>query len=941
VLIRQLSVLWGKSAERAGGRTHLLLGHMLDTAMVAEQMWLHYMSPSVKEMLARVAGGGDEAGLRLFMWLCGVHDWGKATPAFQSQNAAGAAAVRASGLGWDEAELRRSAFWRHDKAGAVLARKQLVGWDRSQVGWVWPLIGGHHGEFPGVGELNLTTKPSLNRAQGNWPDSPWPEVQRAVVELFTRACGFEGLDCVQPELVPSKAQQLALSGLIVMADWIASNSGENRFTGLDDLGGISVRACRERAERVWRELGLRGGWGANPVPMGDPVRGRFGDRSRASQRLLVDVVREMQAPGLVIVEAPMGEGKTKAALAAVEVLAARFGLDGLYVGMPTQATSDPMFGIVHSWAGKAFSVEVAAQTVLLHGKRRFNRLWDKLTKVFGPAPDVAFAGVDEYGEPVGAFGSWDGCCEAERRAPAEWFLGPKRGLLAGLVVGTVDQLLYAATRTRHVMLRFAGLAGKVVLVDEVHAADVYMRQFLGEALYWLGQARVPVVLLSATLPPKQRRELVKEYLAGARADPHFEPAGLPEPEGYPSVTAAWVDPDAGTEGYLVRHCAPWRAPYPVAVRLLEDAGSEPEAVVDLVADKLSDGGVALVIHNTVDRAQYTYARLKERFGADVVLLHGRLDVEDRADRTERCVNELGDSAEYERPGRRIVVATQVAEQSFDIDADLLVTDIAPVDLLLQRIGRLHRHERPERPAGLREPLVVVTGMERAAAGPRLEGGAVAVYGRARLVRTAALVAEADGGSWVLPGQIPELVAAVYGDDPAVPSAWLADAREADAAWSAEQSKRKAKAERFRLAGRDDRAKPTLGGLHYARTGVRDDEEFDAVVRDGKPTVEVVLVRRRENGGYSALGGTALGANGEVPFGQQDVLDAVVGATVRLPARLTEAARRELVPLPGWAADPWLRYARALALAPDGYAVLGDHRVSYDPDLGLVVDGGQP
>ena len=914
---------------------------MLDTAMVAEQMWLHYVSPSFREVVARVAGGGDEAGLRLFMWLCGVHDWGKATPAFQSQHAAAARAVRAAGLVWDEAELKRSAFWRHDKAGAVLARRLLTGWDASHYGWVWPLIGGHHGEFPGLGELNLAKRPSVDRAQGNWRGSPWPEVQRAVVELFTRVCGFEGLDCVQPEQVPSKAQQLALSGLIVMADWIASNSSENRFTGLDDLDGISVRVCRERAARGWRELGLRGGWGSIPVPAGDLVQERFGDRSRASQRLLVDVVREMSAPGLVIVEAPMGEGKTKAALAAVEVLAARFGLDGLYVGMPTQATSDPMFEIVHGWAEDAFGPEVAAQTALLHGKRRFNRLWAELTRGLGPAPDAAFAGVDEYGEPVGAFGSEDGCCEVERRAPAEWFLGSKRGLLSGLVVGTVDQLLYAATRTRHVMLRFAGLAGKVVLVDEVHAADVYMQQFLREALYWLGQARVPVVLLSATLPPRQRRELVKEYLAGARADPHFDPADLPEPEGYPSVTAAWVDPDAGAERYLVRRCTPWRDPYPVAVHLLEDAGREPKAVVDLVADKLSDGGVALVIHNTVDRAQYTYARLQERFGADVVLLHGRLDVADRADRTEKCVNELGSRAGCERPRRRIVVATQVAEQSFDIDADLLVTDIAPIDLLLQRIGRLHRHERPERPAGLREPLVVVTAMERAGDGPRLEGGSAAIYGRARLVRTAALVAEVDGGSWILPEQIPELVASVYGEDPVVPPGWLAGAREADTAWSLDQSERKAKAERFRLAGRDDRAKPTLGGLHYARTGVRDDEEFDAVVRDGKPTVEVVLVRRRANGGYSALGGAALGANGEIPFGQQDVLDAVVGATVRLPAKLTAAAQGELVPLPGWSSDPWLRYARALVLAPDGYAALGGHHVSYDLDLGLVVDDGKP
>ncbi len=107
------------------------------------------------------------------------------------------------------------------------------------------------------------------------------------------------------------------------------------------------------------------------------------------------------------------------------------------------------------------------------------------------------------------------CGESERRAPAEWFLGPKRGLLTPFVVGTIDQLLFAATRTKHVMLRTAGLLGKVVVLDEVHAADVYMSQFLKEGLWWLARASVPVVLLSATLPPNQRREPVSAYLSGA------------------------------------------------------------------------------------------------------------------------------------------------------------------------------------------------------------------------------------------------------------------------------------------------------------------------------------------------------------------------------------------------------------------------------------------
>lgn len=931
-VVRQVGVLWGKSAERAGGRMHLLLAHMLDTAMVAERMWLHFLAPRTRVLIDGVAGGD---GMRLFMWLCGVHDWGKATPAFQSQHKELAAVVRAAGLEWDERRLRALKFWRHDHAGAVLTR-DMVGsvWSAPHVAWVWPLLGGHHGRIPSKG--SLTVREARGESQGLWPGSPWPQAQRAVLAVFTRALGYDEPSSVQPVVQPSKADQLAVAGLVIMADWIASN--EAHFAGIDDLSEVSVASSRKRAEEAWAALGLRGGWGEIAVPQFDPVSSRFGDAPRASQRALIETVRAMSAPGLVFVEAPMGEGKTKAALAAAEILAARFGCGGLFIGMPTQATSDPMYSAVRRWAVAAFGEDVAEQVVLLHGKRMFNPEWKRLAKRVGSKPDAPYGGVDEFGEPAGAFYDEDPCCGAERFAPAEWFLGPKRGLLAGLTVGTIDQLLYAATRTKHVMLRFAGLAGKVVVLDEVHAADVYMQQFLVEALFLLGQVGAPVLLLSATLAPAQRRVLADAYLQGALNKVRFT-AELPKPEGYPSITAVWVDPVTDKPRSSVRGCSPWRAPFDVKVELLPDTGREPAKVVGLLKERLAGGGVALAIHNTVERAQYTFRELKMMFGDDVELLHGRLDVADRADRTGRSVSLLGPpNDQHPRPARRIIVATQVAEQSFDIDADLLVTDVAPVDLLLQRIGRLHRHERELRPSGLEVPTVIVTGLEILADGPVFEAGSAAIYGKSRLVRTAAQLDAVDGGAWVIPTQIPHLVAEVYGDVPQVPAAWLPAAEADDEQWRNKQGKRSGEAQKYALLPAGEWTRPTLDALHYGSTEVQGDIEFEAVVRDGSETVEVVLVRRGVDGIYRAIGGTSLGATGEgatVEF----VQDAVLGGMVRLPARLTDAVRG-LGPLPGWSNDPHLRYARALVLGPDGTADLGNYRVSYDSDLGLIVDGSE-
>lgn len=624
----------------------------------------------------------------------------------------------------------------------------------------------------------------------------------------------------------------------------------------------------------------------------------------------------------------MGEGKTESALAAAEVLARRFGADGVFVGMPTQATSDPMYTRVRAWA---HSVQADVPVGLLHGKRAFNREWHELTKrsQFHDVHDCD----DQYG-----LSSVHGA--RPEGAPAEWFLGRKRGLLMPITVGTVDQLLHAATRTKHVMLRHAGLAGKVVVLDEVHAYDVYMAQFLLEALRWLGGARVPVVLLSATLPSALRRDLGRAYLQGATASYDAELPSEPAVAGYPVTRSVCVtDGEPRTQV----HCsAPARAAVTVSVEVLDEGPTDPpDAVVALLLDALADGGCALVIRNTVRRAQDTYLALRRELGSDVVLVHARLTIGDRTDRVEDLLARLGPPDRPDavaRPRRLVVVATQIAEQSFDADADLLVADLAPADLLLQRIGRVHRHERAPgaRPQRVSTPRVVVTGMRRRAeAPPSFPRGSEYVYGPHLLLRTAALVdAAATGGGWAIPTDVPDVVARCYepGTD-VLPETWCEAGASAHADWTKKEDGRKYAAETFLLDGRDGLTRPTLEGLHSRATGeLPDDDAVAAVVRDGPETVEVVLVRRGDRG-FATLLGRSIGPNGDAVT-DESLVDEVARSAVRLPAPLTKAAKAELEPLPGWRDHPWLGRSRALVLE-GGTAVLGGRRLAYDPDLGLV------
>ncbi|BAJ26394.1 putative CRISPR-associated helicase [Kitasatospora setae KM-6054] len=938
-----LGALWGKSAGKAGGTANLLISHMLDTAAVAEVMWEEYLPPVTRRRLDVIAGGRGRGRL-LFVWLCGVHDLGKATPAFQFMDAAGAAAVRAAGLRWNEYTLAAGKKWRHDRAGGRLLRRLLAGagWSEEQTAWVWPLVAGHHGTIPTVGDLAPPKKNEEFQGRG----AAWQEAQAALLEVFSREVGFGG-ECllaeVQPCEVPPRAVQLQLSGFVVMADWIASN--EQHFHGVADLAQVSMEGARRRSRAAWSALQLRGGWGQLEFSGPEFFQDRFGDGPRSSQQMVLDAVYRMGGPGLVIIEAPMGEGKTKAALAAAEVLAARSGADGVFLGMPTQATADPMFTQVRSWLGK-IDERLAGQVALLHGKRIFNKEWRALldgADGFGAQDCYGSVGEDEYGM-TWSFGEDES--EPQRRGPSEWFLGRRRGLLSPFAVGTVDQLLQAATRTKHVMLRMAGLVGKVVILDEVHAADVYMSQFLLEGLRWLGQAGVPVLLLSATLPPGQRRDLVAAYLAGAQSAETLPEIELPQPGGYPNVTTAWVGEDGPQ--LLVDSTDPWREDLKVKVRVLDEpvvdqrsedpSGPTAEAVAEFLQDQLVDGGCALVIRNTVDRAQRTFEALCAKFGdQEVHLLHGRLHAGHRADRTAAVLEALGRRDDGRpRPQRMVVVATQLAEQSFDVDADLLVTDLAPIDLLLQRIGRLHRHDGNPRPSKLTHPTVVVTGLRRAGGGvPWLLRASEGIYGRYPLLRTAAEVIAADGGGWSIPGQVPQLVARVYGTDRIVPSEWAEEESTARKLWNENRSKRREAAAPYLLVRAGEHGQPTLEGLHYGGQGVLRDGQMEALVRDGDPSVEVLLVRRAGEG-YRAMTGRALGPNGETAA---ELLDDVLTGTVRLPAKLTAAVEQHaLGPLPGWRDHPWLRYGRALELDERDEARLGGCRLRYDDRLGLVVTG---
>jgi CRISPR-associated endonuclease/helicase Cas3 len=443
----------------------------------------------------------------------------------------------------------------------------------------------------------------------------------------------------------------------------------------------------------------------------------------------------------------MGEGKTEAALLLADRLAAAAGQRGFYFGLPTQATSNQLFARVCEFLDQRYHGTAAVPAILAHGHAslspEFLNLLEK-GRLFLELSSIGEEGTE------GVFA-------------ASWFVQSKRALLTPFGVGTIDQALMASLITKHVFVRLFGLSGKVLVIDEVHAYDAYMSTLLERLLEWLGALRCSVVLLSATLPLARRNALLQAWAEGATGKPGAQIEI--KDQRYPRVS-------------LIRACGAMDSfALPVSERSHRSLGLRWlgwDSLATTLIDLLSGGGCAAVICNTVSQAQETYCDLRRVFDQqpegdrpELELFHARFILEDRQ-RIEKRVFERFGPGDGARPRKAVLVATQVVEQSLDLDFDLMVSELAPVDLLLQRSGRLHRHQRTARPQRLVDPCLwmIDPGCTEADI-PDFGRRKSSVYQPYILLRT--WMALRCKGAVCLPDDVEELIEGVYGGSTGSPT----------------------------------------------------------------------------------------------------------------------------------------------------------------------------
>lgn len=941
--------LWGKF--KGLDEPYPLIWHMLDTAAAAEVLWSTFLSPGQRGTITRGLGlGSDEdgAGSVVAFWAA-LHDIGKISVQFQSQAERAWQQLPASLRGdRGESDGHRAG---HAGAGMESVVDALAGLGdiRSEgvtaslpVGRLAQIVGGHHGRYARLESERLGNRHFLEVFGG----SAWSQERR---RHAGEAHALLGAPAMPPEC--SVPCAVLITGLVILADWLVSQEhylrrrqGVQR-TGGDLTLGEHLAYARRHVPHLVEEAGLL------PAPRARLSFAQALDLpgpNPLQQSVIEELPRAASSgPGILVVTAATGDGKTETGWEAERLLSAVGGAHGFVHLLPTTATSDHLYTRTAPYVRRQTPGSRASVT-LTHSMAWLN---------------AAYTGDDEAAAPRECPVLTQG---AGSQAPKRWLHGAKRALLAQFAVGTVDQALMAVLPVRHNALRLLALSGKTVIVDEAHAYDPYMQVLLGRLVNWLAAYGCSVILLSATLPRSVGDRLVKEYLNGAgrslremkknkTAFPVPYPGWLFAPadggavtvisEAQRSAQAAERNCELQVEQRKVRHSAPVipregeQAPEPsLRVRVLQE-------VLDPVLSEA--GGVALVVCTTVDDAQATYGRLRRRMiergldPAEITLLHARLPAEIREERSGLLTAHLGRTGE--RPHRQIVVATQVIEQSLDLDADLVVSDLAPIAQLLQRAGRCWRHEKwwreKGRPGGRARPGWAA-GPRLVVLDPLLDGGKVPahwgeVYPEALLADTSALLAPGQV-TFQVPEDVPGLVEDVHGDRD---GRYDWDATHHSGAWLDHKGKTLAMEQAGRMAAVPrPRYVRALEELH--QYDVPDDERVIST-RLGADSVRVLCVYQQPSGALT------LDVDGRLPLPEAAAgarmrigdVRSVMRRTIPVAADWFDAETRDQATPRGWSDYAALKDLVLLRL-PVAAGAVGDITVkgrslTLDKELGLV------
>lgn len=708
---------WAKTTE--DGKPGIsVFDHMVNVGCVAR-----CIAEASPEILGRFHLQSSVVGA-----LSALHDLGKISPGFQRKceawledNELGAVARNGC---WDTAMEKEHGKVSH---AAIQVFLSGIGIDRKTAKYVSSVLGGHHGRLTPPNDRGYRPQKAISETCSN---ISWDTERMANARMVW--------DHFHEESIPfSISEDLHslwwLAGLTSVADWIGS---DERFFPSSYAGKpIDKSAAAAHALDV---IGFR----KTLFIQGLSFHDLFHNPKEPEKQWIPNDMQEktfetVRGPGVYVVEAPMGTGKTEAALWAAYNLLDLGKASGIYFALPTQATSNRIHLRMNDFL-RRIAPETSASR-LIHGNS-----W-----LMANDCEIYPVATDKQGTPTN-----------DARTGRNWFASTKRALIAPFGVGTVDQALLGVVAAKHFFVRHFALAGKVVILDEVHSYDLYTGTLIDKLITTLEGLGCTVIVLSATLTGKRRGQIV--------AYPEDGDGEVGRP--YPLITGR-------NEGHSLKPIAatpPKHRTVKIGFISCENAGEKAIKIA-------RNAGAVLWICNTIDEAQKQYRRFGKSVQKEfpVGLLHSRFPFWLREEIESEWMERL-DKVGEKRCGC-ILVSTQIVEQSVDLDADLLISELAPTDMLLQRLGRLWRHERQQRPVDEARLFIIkeeksledFQSMEPEAIVQAL-GSKAYVYAPFVLLRSLEIwkMQNQKHGEVVIPSQIRQLIESTYQEREKEPDSWL-------------------------------------------------------------------------------------------------------------------------------------------------------------------------
>lgn len=659
---------WGKADSNYPGeqKWHPVVYHCLDVAAVG----FEYLNQEadISDWFCGQLHCSRSAWIQWATFLLSLHDLGKFSEAFQAQKP-----ELFETLQERKPDPAKSYTERHDSLGQWLWRDYLA--DRAvEDGWfgsaaelrmtgidVWMrAVMGHHGQPPKAVPAYCSIDDYYSKRDKK-AALAFVDVMRDLLLPQSAAEIPAALDATQFEHV---GQTLSwwFAGVAVLADWLGSNTDffpyQPAAMSLDEYW----RYARQQAQKALRASGV--------VPQRLIAERSFTDlfdkitTPSPLQQWAIDT-EIPEGPQIYLLEDVTGAGKTEASLTIAYRLMERGAAHGFFVALPTMATANAMYARMAGFYRKLFDGD--ANLVLAHGSRQ-------LVELFAASVLPASHTEDDREQEDET---------ASARCTAWLADHNKRALLSQAGVGTIDQALLGVLHSKHQSLRLLGLFHKVLIVDEVHACDAYMQGVLEVLLEFHARAGGSVILLSATLPSYMKQALLAAF---ARGRDSTRPSILND--AYPLATA-WQSslPDKPVEAPLGTRAAVKRT---VSI----DYCHQQAEIVSVIDAALTAGQCVCWVRNSVADAMEAFELFAKHLPRErLTLFHARFALGDRLAKEEDVLAAFGPESGASQRAGRLVIATQVIEQSLDVDFDLLVSDLAPIDRLIQRAGRLRRHGR--------------------------------------------------------------------------------------------------------------------------------------------------------------------------------------------------------------------------------------------------------